>query len=118
MGHVYQNLEVWKQSMDLCLQAYEYIKLLPSEERFALADQMRRCAVSVPSNIAEGSGRNTNKEFIQFLYIANGSLCELETQLLLAHKLNYLKDIEKICAKMTSIKKQINSFISYLKDQR
>ena len=73
---------------------YRIVKKLPKEETYALSDQMRRAAISIPSNIAEGFGRNSMKEYLQFLYIANGSVCELETQLMLCVRVNYLKENE------------------------
>ena len=73
---------------------YRIVKKLPKEETYALSDQMRRAAISIPSNIAEGFGRNSKKEYLQFLYIANGSICELETQLMLCVRANYLNETE------------------------
>ena len=86
MGSVnsYQDLEVWKKSIDFVEQIYRLVKQLPKEETYALSDQMRRAAASIPSNIAEGANRKTTKEYIQFLYIALGSAAELETQLIIA----------------------------------
>ena len=83
----FQELKVWQRSMDLTEDVYKIIKLLPNSENYALADQMRRCSVSVPSNIAEGQKRLSNKETIQFSSIALGSLGELQTQLLLCQRL-------------------------------
>ena len=79
----YQKLIVWQKAMDLTQETYKLVKLLPAEERYSLSDEMRRAAVSVPSNIAEGHGRHTEKEFKQFLSIAKGSVFELETQFLI-----------------------------------
>ncbi|MBO5720510.1 MAG: four helix bundle protein [Bacteroidales bacterium] len=79
----YKNLLVWQKAMDLVVEIYKISKLLPKEEKYGISDQIRRSAVSVPSNIAEGQSRNSIKEFIQFLSIARGSLAELETQLLI-----------------------------------
>jgi four helix bundle protein len=90
----YQNLIVWQKSIDLVSAVYGLIKKLPKEELFALCSQMRRAAVSIPSNIAEGQDRNSSKEFIQFLTIARGSRAELETQLLICVKVGYLKEPE------------------------
>lgn len=92
----YKDLLVWQKAMELTTEVYKLIKLLPKEETFALASQMRRSAVSIPSNIAEGKGRNSDKEYSQFLAIAQGSRCELETQLLLCVNLGYLTN-EHIC---------------------
>ena len=88
----YRNLIAWQKAMDLTDEIYSLTKLLPSEERFALSDQMRRSAVSVPSNIAEGYGRHTDKEFIHFLSIARGSVFELETQMTICLRQNYLSE--------------------------
>ena len=73
---------------------YSLLKKLPKVETYVLSDQMRRAAISIPSNIAEGYGRNTKKEYLQFLYIANGSVCELETQLTLCVRVNYFSETE------------------------
>ncbi|MBQ6018845.1 MAG: four helix bundle protein [Clostridia bacterium] len=87
----YRDLNVWQKAMELAEYTYNLCSLLPEEERFGLISQMQRAAVSIPSNIAEGHGRNSDKEFIRFLMIANGSKCELQTQILLCEKIGYLK---------------------------
>ena len=86
----YQDLETWKQAMALVVEVYRVTKLFPKEELFGLTSQVRRAAVSIPSNIAEGQGRDSTKEFLHHLSIAYGSLCEAETQILIAKKLDYL----------------------------
>lgn len=111
----YENLKVWQLSIDLVTNVYLQVKLLPQEETYALSDQIRRSAVSVPSNIAEGSSRNSKKEYVQFLYIALGSICELETQLLIAKNVGYLLSIDELKAQILVIKKMLNSLISSLK---
>jgi len=111
----YAKLDVWKKSMLLVTEVYILVKLLPKEETYALSDQIRRSAVSVPSNIAEGSSRNSKKEFVQFLYIALGSLCELETQLLIAKNIGYIEDINNMQSKTIQIKKMINALITSIK---
>ena len=111
----YKDLDVWKRSIVLVKDVYNLIKLFPKHETYALSDQIRRSAVSIPSNIAEGSGRGGTKEFIQFLYIAVGSLCELETQLIIAKDIGYLQDIKSIEKDMVIIKKMLNSLITSLK---
>lgn len=90
----YKDLIVWQKAMEMTTLLYKIIKKLPKEETYTLCDQMRRAAISIPSNIAEGFGRNSKKEYLQFLYIANGSVCELETQLILCVNINYLSEIE------------------------
>lgn len=86
----HKNLEAWKQSMDFVVEIYNLTKEFPKEEVFGLTQQMKRAAVSVPSNIAEGCARKGNLETIQFLYIAVGSLSELETQLIIAERVGYV----------------------------
>lgn len=86
----YKDLIVWQKSMLLVKEIYSIVKLLPKEEQYALSDQMRRAAVSIPSNIAEGYGRNSTNDYIRFLNIARGSKYELETQLHICVMLNYI----------------------------
>ena len=111
----YEKLNVWQESMNLVTKIYKIIKKLPKEEMYSLSDQIRRSAVSIPSNIAEGSSRNSKKEFIQFLYISLGSLCELETQLKICINIGYLQNLEDIFLQTEKIKKMINALISSLK---
>ncbi|MBI4780781.1 MAG: four helix bundle protein [Oscillatoriophycideae cyanobacterium NC_groundwater_1537_Pr4_S-0.65um_50_18] len=92
----YRDLEVWKVSMGLAKQVYQATEAMPKHEIYGLTSQIRRACVSEPANIAEGYGRNHCKEYIQFLGIANGSLKELETLLLLANSLNYIDDITEL----------------------
>ena len=87
----FKELKVWKKSIDLVKLIYEITQQFPKEETYGLTNQVRRCAVSIPSNIAEGAGRKGNKEFEQFLHISLGSSFELETQLIIANKLSYIK---------------------------
>ena len=92
MAKDYKELIVWQKAMDLVVEVYQLVKLLPREEMYALSDQMRRAVISIPSNIAEGQARNSSKEFIQFLSIAKGSNAEIQTQLLICTKLRYLNE--------------------------
>ena len=94
----YKDLKVWQKAYQLCVKIYKITKRFPKEEIYGLTSQLRRSAVSVPSNIAEGYGRQTTKEYIQALYIAYGSNCELETQILLAGDLGYIesRDLEEL----------------------
>ena len=87
----YKELIVWQKAYQLCLELYKVTKSFPKEEKYGLTSQIRRSAVSVPSNIAEGYGRKTTREYIQALYIAYGSNCELETQILLSGDLGYIR---------------------------
>lgn len=86
----YRDLIVWQKAMDLVTAVYQVTATFPSDERFGLISQMRRAAVSIPSNIAEGQGRDSSQEFKHFLSISYGSLCELQTQLLLSERLSFL----------------------------
>ena len=88
----YQKLVVWQKAMELVTAIYQVTASFPDCEKFGLVSQMRRAAVSIPSNIAEGSGRGSDKDFARFLQIAKGSLLEVETQLLISHKMHYLRD--------------------------
>ncbi len=88
--NTYRDLIVWQKSMDLVVLIYKLIDLLPDTEKFALADQMRRAVVSIPSNIAEGHTRKSSREYINYLSIAQGSKSELQTQLLICERLHYL----------------------------
>jgi four helix bundle protein len=88
----FRELIAWQKAMDLVVLVYRATAAFPSEERFGLTNQVRRAAVSVPSNIAEGQGRQTPREFIQFLAVARGSLQEVETQILIAVRLEYLDE--------------------------
>jgi len=90
----YKELKVWQKAFAWCKQAYELTKTFPKEEIYGLTSQMRRAAVSIPSHIAEGYGRKTTREYLRRLYIACGSLGELETQLMLARELNFIKTEE------------------------
>lgn len=86
----YQDLEVWQAAMDLAEECYQGTRAFPKEEMFGMTSQIRRAAASIPANIAEGHGRATTKDFLNFLSIARGSLTELETHLLLAHRVGVL----------------------------
>ena len=112
----YRELIVWQKSMEAAKEIYSLVKKLPKEEMFALSDQMRRAAVSIPSNIAEGQARNSTKEFLQFLAIARGSTAELETQLLLCVQVGYLAptDISALMDKLQEVSKMLNALTKTL----
>lgn len=112
----FKDLIVWQRAMDLVVKIYDMVKSLPQEERFALSDQMRRCVVSIPSNIAEGNGRTSTKEYVHFLSIAHGSATELLTQVLICRRLTLiphavsqpiLDDIEQIRKMLISLSKTL-----------
>ena len=94
MAGTYQDLKVWQLAMDMVAQVYRCTATFPKQEMYGLTSQMRRSAVSVPSNIAEGKGRFSRKELVQYLFRARGSLLELETQILIGRRLGYLDDTE------------------------
>ena len=112
----YEDLTVWQKAMDLVTEVYKLVKLLPKEEIYVLSDQMRRSAVSIPSNIAEGQERDTTKDFVKFLYIAKGSNAELETQLMICVRLKYLTQSQTEVARglVCEIGKMLNSLIKKL----
>lgn len=112
----YQKLLVWQEAMNLVVGVYRITERLPATERFGLCQQLRRAAVSIPSNIAEGAGRHSDKDFIRFLNIANGSLLEVETQLLIALQLQYIEEInelqnsiDKIFAMLSNLKRKLKT---------
>lgn len=115
MVNSFKDLTVWQKSIDFVASVYLLVKLLPKEETYALSDQMRRAVISIPSNIAEGFGRNSIKEYIQFLYIALGSASEIETQIIIGQKIGYFANIESHLHDINEIKKMLNGLISSLK---
>jgi four helix bundle protein len=112
----HKRLELWKQSMDLTINIYRTTERFPSQEVYGLTNQIRRATVSIASNIAEGAARQTKKEFINFLHIAQGSLSELDTQLDIAVRLEYLTEDARIDldGRMTQIDKMITGLIRHL----
>ena len=106
----YRELETWQIAMELVAEVYRVTKLFPKDEIYGLTNQLRRAAVSVPSNIAEGQGRDSTKEFLHHLSMAHGSLCEVETQLLIAQGLEYLsqEDAERSASLAASVGRLIN----------
>jgi four helix bundle protein len=110
----HKDLDVWKRSMDLVVKVYQITKLFPDTEKYGLTSQMRRAAVSIPSNIAEGAARKGDKEFIQFLYISIGSLSELETQYLIAMRLEFITKEHAFELQLMEVKKLLIGFKNYL----
>ena len=113
----FRDLDIWNKSMDLVDEAYFLIKKLPKEETYALSDQIRRAAVSIPSNIAEGFKRNSDRDFIHFLSISSGSIAELETQIEIALRQNMISqnDAANALNLCNETGKMISSFIGKLK---
>lgn len=110
--HNFRQLQIWQEGMTIAKLTYLSINDLPTTEKFGLISQISRCAISVPSNIAEGSSRSSNKEFSHFLSIALGSLFELETQLLLTIDLGFIKanKIEQLMKDIIHLQKKISTF--------
>jgi len=111
---MYTNLKVWEGSMELVERVYELTRAFPMEERYGLSLQLKRSALSIPSNIAEGKGRNSDKEFEQFLYIARGSLFELRTQLELARRLGFVENDKNLKTKIVEVQSMLNTLINRL----
>lgn len=111
----YKNLIVWQNSINLCVLIYEILEKFPEIEKYSLSHQMRRAAVSIPSNIAEGIGRSYEKDTLKFLYISKGSLFELETQIIICQKVKYLNEeiVSQLLLKIDEIKKMLNNLIKY-----
>ena len=117
--HQFEKLKIWQKAMDVAVHFYEISSLLPNDEKFNLIHQIKKCAVSIPSNIAEGSGRNSDKEFMHFLGIANGSTFELITQLILAKRLNLVNEdlIQPTINQLVEVSNMTFSFQRALKDK-
>lgn len=117
--HQYKQLKLWQKSIDLVTQIYAITRDFPTGEKFGLVSQINRSAVSIPSNIAEGAGRNSDKEFMHFLAIAHGSSFELETQLIISNKLNYmsLEQLNELTGRITELQKMNFAIQSKLKPQ-
>ena len=107
----HKDLDVWKQSMVLAEQVYTLTKEFPLDEKYGLISQMKRAVVSIPSNIAEGAARKGNKESIQFMYIAMGSLSELETQILLSQRLQFVNSVDNYLVQIEKIKLMLDQLL-------
>lgn len=110
----HKDLDVWKQSMMLAEQIYSLTKDFPTDEKYGLISQMKRAVISIPSNIAEGAARKGNKEFVQFMYIAMGSLSELETQILLSQRLQFVNSVDNYLDQIEKIKQMLFGLIRYI----
>ena len=113
----HHDLDLWKKSIDLVTEIYDATKLLPNDEKFSLTNQLRRAAISVPSNIAEGAARQSDKEFLRFLYISLGSIAELETQIIISNNLKLIASSGTILIELNEIKMMTLGLIKYVKSK-
>jgi four helix bundle protein len=115
----YKDLKVWQKSYRVCLDIYKITKGFPEEERYSLISQIRRAAISVPSNIAEGYGRKTTPEYLRSLYVAYGSNCELETHVLLSGDSGYIKaeELKKIQEDIAEVERMLKALIRSLENK-
>jgi len=113
----HKDLDVWKRGLDLVEEIYTVTQKFPKEEIYGLTSQLRRASVSFPSNIAEGAARSSIKEYIQFLYIAVGSLSEIETQIMIAGRLGYLSS-DSLLEEVELLRKMTLNLIKYLKTKK
>ena len=114
----YKDLLIWQKGIKIVILVYKLVRLFPQEELYALTSQLKRAAVSVPSNIAEGYGRNTDKSFSHFLDISRGSLFEIETQIIIANELGFILDevlFKEVLSQIEEESKMLNSFSKTLK---
>ena len=120
MNKPHKKLEAWKKAISLTTKIYKITEKLPETEKFGLISQMRRAAVSVASNVAEGAAKNTKKEFIQFLFNAQGSLSEVDTQIIICKELGYVsdKDCESIDQEMEKESNLIAGLVKYLRKEK
>ena len=116
----FRNYKIWTESISFTTQIYKIVSDFPSFERYGLSDQLRRASVSIPSNIAEGAARDSEREFIHFLNISLGSAFEVETQLQIAYNLEYISNetFDMLLSQLHLIEKQINELISVIKRQQ
>lgn len=109
-----KELDVWRRSVDVAVELYKLTSTFPESEKFGITNQMRRAAVSIPSNIAEGSGRYHPKDFIHFLRIADGASAELETQLIISEKIGFAAETKQLQNEVVVIRRMLSAFIKSL----
>jgi four helix bundle protein len=116
----YRDLKIWSKGIEIAKAIYSISALLPDDERYGLSSQIKRCAVSIPSNIAEGWGRGHSQSFVQFLRIARGSLMELQTQIYLIRELGFIRDFDLKAIEELIIEesKMLNAFINRIKESK
>ena len=115
--NTHHDLDVWKRSISYVTIIYELTETFPSEERFGLISQIRRSAISIPSIVAEGAARRSDKGFLQFLYISLGSVAELETQLIISNNLKFMESSDQLLSELNEIKKMTLGLIKYVKSK-
>ncbi len=113
----HRDLKVWQESINLVKVVYDALLDFPTNEQYALSAQLKRAVVSIPSNIAEGCGRESNKELYHFLNVASGSLAEVETQCYIAYTLGYISDLSEIDEKMETVQKLLAGFRKHIKKE-
>jgi len=113
----HKELDVWKEGIEIVTSVYSLTSSFPKEEMYGLANQMRRSAVSIPSNIAEGAARQTVKEFVHFLHVSLGSAAELETQLIIAEKLNFMKKEDLLHERIVVVQKMLHGLIRHYRNK-
>ena len=115
----YKELKVWQKAYKLCLEIYRITTKFPKEEKYGITSQIRRSVVSIPSNIAEGYGRKTTMDYVRMLYISYGSVCELETQILLAGDLGFIEKVEldTLNKDIAEIERMLKALIKSLEDK-
>ena len=115
----YKELKVWQKAYSRCIEIYKITRTFPKEELYGLTSQMRRAAVSIPSNIAEGYGRKTTPEYLRSLYIAYGSCCELETQILLSGDLGFMKaeSLNKLLSDLGEVERMLKALIKAVENK-
>ncbi|MGM0635483.1 MAG: four helix bundle protein [Bacteroidota bacterium] len=111
----YKKLNVWKESIELVKQVYVVTANFPKEEKYGLISQLRRASVSIPSNIAEGNSRSSDRDYKRFVEIAYGSALELETQLIISVELKFIDENNEIFSQLEQVKKLLSGFMKYLK---
>jgi four helix bundle protein len=111
----HKNLEIWKEGIKLVTKIYKLTKNFPKEELYGLTSQMRRAAVSYPSNLAERAARDSIAEYIRYIYISLGSLSELETQLIISRNLGFSSDIDDLLSDIKALNSRTRSLVKYLK---
>ncbi len=114
----HKELDVWKNSIEFIIQIYKLTKSFPQGESYGLIQQLRRASISIASNIAEGSGRNSPKELIYFLHLSLGSVSEVETQLIIGRRLNYFQDLDFYLNQLIMIRKPLTGLIRYQKEKQ